>query len=136
MNTNIIRHCKFYRIRIVPTPYASESIIQFLEVDLFLIVLNFNTHTHTHNGRYEIIPATSNPLNSVTHKQMNRNLQGCDRRRYYVIYVNVFKIDVIYIIFDFEDIIRYFCQNETLFLSKLDVIFIFLGMPCFCRRGQ
>ena len=67
-NTNIIRHGNFYRIRlrirIVPTPYTSESIIQCLEVDLFLIVLNFNTHTH--NGRYEIIPATSNPLNSVT----------------------------------------------------------------------
>ena len=45
-------------------------------------------------------------------------LQGCDRRRYYVIYVNVLKIDVIYVIFDFEDIIRYFCQNETLFLSN------------------
>ena len=48
-NTNIIRHGNFYRIRIririVPTPYTSESIIQFLEVDLFLIVLNFNTHT-------------------------------------------------------------------------------------------
>ena len=44
--------------------------------------------------------------------------QGCDRRRYYVIYVNVLKIDVIYVIFDFEDVIRYFCQNETLFLSN------------------
>ena len=45
-------------------------------------------------------------------------IQGCDRRRYYVIYVNVLKIDVIYVIFDFEDVIRYFCQNETLFLSN------------------
>ena len=45
-------------------------------------------------------------------------IQGCDRRRYYVIYVNVLKIDVIYVIFDFEDVIRYFCQNMTLFLSK------------------
>ena len=61
-------------------------------------------------------------------------LQGCDRRRYYVIYVNVLKKDVI---FYFEDIIRYFCQNETLFLSILDVIFIILcEMQCFCRRCQ
>ena len=54
-----------------------------------------------------------------------------------VIYVNVFKIDVIYIIFDFEDVIRYFCQNETLFLSKLDVNFVFLcETQRFCRTGQ
>ena len=44
--------------------------------------------------------------------------QGCDQRHYHVIYVNVLKIDGIYVIFDFEDVIRYFCQNETLFLSN------------------
>ena len=46
------------------------------------------------------------------------NVQGCDRRRYYIIYVNVLKIDVIHVIFDFEDVICYFCQNETSFLSN------------------
>ena len=30
--------------------------------------------------------------------------QGCDRRRYSVIYVNVIKIDVVNIIFDFKDV--------------------------------
>ena len=44
--------------------------------------------------------------------------QSGDPRRYYVSYANIFKIDVIYIIFDFEDVIRYFGQNETLFLSN------------------
>ena len=52
-------------------------------------------------------------------------MQGCDRRRYYVIYVNVLKIDVIYVIFDFEDVIRYFCQNETLFLSNWTLFLYF-----------
>ena len=46
------------------------------------------------------------------------NVRGCDGRRYYVIYVNVLKIDVIYVIFDSEDVVLYFCQNETLFLSN------------------
>ena len=62
-------------------------------------------------------------------------MQACDRRHCYVIYVRVFKIYVNYIIFDFDDIIRYFCQNETLFLSKLDIIVIFF-VKCDVFTGE
>ena len=43
----------------------------------------------------------------------------------FIIFINVFKVDIIYIIFNFWDIIHYFCQVQTLFkwirhyLSKL-----------------
>ena len=64
-NTNIIRHGNFYRIRIririVPTPYTSESIIQFLEVDLFLIFLNFNTTESTRSFLPPAIHSTLSP---------------------------------------------------------------------------
>ena len=35
----------------------------------------------------------------------------CDFRHCTLFYINVFKIDIIYIIFTFSDIIHYFCQN-------------------------
>ena len=63
------------------------------------------------------------------------DLQACDQSHCYVIYVRVFKIYVNYIIFDFDDIIRYYCQNETLFLSKLDIIGIFF-VKCNVFTGE
>ena len=33
----------------------------------------------------------------------------------FIIFINVFKIDIIYIIFNFWDIIHYFCKTKTLF---------------------
>jgi len=34
----------------------------------------------------------------------------------FMIFINVFKIDIIYIILNFRDIIHYFCQIQTLFI--------------------
>ena len=33
-----------------------------------------------------------------------------------MIFINVFKIDIIYIILNFRDIIHYFCQIQTFFI--------------------
>ena len=58
--------------------------------------------------------------------------QGCDRRRYYDIYVNVFKIDVIYIIFGFEDV----TQLDIISFIVGHYFYTFLWNAIFLQDGQ
>ena len=64
----------------------------------------------------EVTEAVHSQLRMFEERHQYKRNTGVWFETLFIIFINVFEIDIIYIIFIFWDIIHYFCQIQTLFI--------------------